>query len=102
MGSNVYCEGLMYLQGDLQAVFDALYEMGVIEPLLEKDWKVSIKEMTTQPDRLFAILDVANTFQADVKELIGRLQHFEEKTISFLAMEVAREFAYYHARNEIH
>ncbi len=92
----------MYLQGDLQKVFDALFEMGVIEPLLEKDWKNSLHEIQTQPDRLYAILDVANTHQTDVKDLIGRLKSFEEQTIQYLAMEVAREYADFHAREEVH
>jgi hypothetical protein len=92
----------MYLQGDLQKVFDALFEMGVIEPLLEKDWKNSLTEIQSQPDRLYAILDVANSHQRDVKDLIGRLQNFEEQTIQYLAMEVAREYADFHARDEVH
>lgn len=91
----------MYLQGNLQAVFDALYEMGIIEPLLQKDWKPSLSEMQTHPENLFAILEVANTYQADVQELKDRLKNFEDKTLGFLAMEVAREFADFHARESI-
>ena len=30
----------MLLQGDLQKVFDALYHLGVIDPVLEMDWSV--------------------------------------------------------------
>ena len=35
----------LHLQGDLQAVFDALYDMGVIEPVLEMDWRSRLLEM---------------------------------------------------------
>lgn len=92
----------MYLQGDLQTIFDALYEMGIIEPLLEKDWKEPMQQMLQNSDGLFAIMDVVNSFQGDVKELIHRLRNFEDKTIQYLAMEVAREFADFHGRGEVH
>ena len=29
----------MFLQGNLQIVFDALYHLGVIDPVLKLDWK---------------------------------------------------------------
>ena len=53
----------MYLQGNLQTVFDALYEMGVIEPILQVDWQDALKEMNQDPAPLFAVVKVANNFQ---------------------------------------
>ncbi len=92
----------MYLQGNLQTVFDALYEMGVIEPILQVDWQDALKEMNQDPAPLFAVVKVANNFQSDVGVLIEKLETFDERSLGYLAMEVAREFADFHARQQIH
>lgn len=92
----------MYLQGHLQKVFDALYEMGVIEPVLNMDWKSSLEEMNKNPQELFSVLQVVNTHQNDVDTLIVQLESFDEKILNYLAMEVAREFADFHSRDEVH
>jgi hypothetical protein len=92
----------MYLQGNLQAVFDALYELGVIEPVLQMDWQNSLKEMNHDPKPLFDVVRVANSFQHDVGVLIAKLEDFDERSLGYLAMEVAREFADFHARGEVH
>lgn len=92
----------MYLQGNLQAVFDALYELGVIEPVLEMDWQNAMTEMNTNPSHLFEVLSIANQYQNDVKKLCDKLEDYDEKTLGFLAMEVAREFADFHSRDEVH
>lgn len=39
----------MYLQGNLQAVFDALYHMGVIDPVLEMDWNKALEMVPITP-----------------------------------------------------
>lgn len=92
----------MYLQGNLQLVFDALYEMGVIEPVLSMDWQDAMKEMEQDPYALVEVVRVANSHQDDSKRLAERLEKFSEKTLSYLAMEVAREYADFHSREEIH
>ncbi len=92
----------MYLQGNLQAVFDALYEMGMIEPVLEMDWKDALGEIKENPEVLAEIMTVVSRYQQDPKALIKALNEFDEQVLSYLAMEVAREFADFHSRNEIH
>lgn len=92
----------MYLQGDLQAVFDALYHMGVIDPVLEMDWGKALDEMHEHEDEFFRVLAVANAHQEDVSELMTCLKEFDETTLSYLAMEVAREYADYHSREALH
>jgi len=92
----------MYLQGNLQAVFDALYHMGVIDPVLEMDWGKALDEMPSYAEQFFEVLDVANHFQDDMQELIVNLKKFDQQTLSFLAMEVAREYADYHSRQTLH
>jgi hypothetical protein len=92
----------MYLQGNLQAVFDALYHMGVIDPVLEMDWSKALDEMGDYADEFFEVLSIANSCQDDVQELMGNLKKYDQQTLSYLAMEVAREYADYHSRETLH
>lgn len=95
-------ESTMYLQGNLQNVFDALYYLGVIDPVLEMDWKEAIEEMSLHNDEFSAIVNVANSNQDSVETLKSELGKFDQRTLGYLAMEVAREFADFHAREELH
>ncbi len=92
----------MYLQGNLQIVFDALYEMGVIEPVLKMDWQSALHEIHNNPTDLFQVIQIVNRNQSDVADLAQKLENFDEKTLSYLAMEVAREYADFHSRNQVH
>jgi hypothetical protein len=91
----------MYLQGNLQAVFDALYHMGVIDPVLEMDWGKALDEMNEYEDEFFQVLNVANEYQDDMQTLMVNLKKFDQQTLSYLAMEVAREYAEYHSRENL-
>ena len=92
----------MYLQGNLQSVFDALYEMGLIEPVLNMDWSEAITDLRENPDTLNEIIQVINRYQADPNTLKAELEKFDDRTLNYLAMEVAREFADFHSRQEVH
>jgi hypothetical protein len=92
----------MYLQGNLQAVFDALYHMGVIDPVLEMDWNKAMDEMGEHADEFFRVLSIANSHQDDMHDLMMNLKKFDQTTLSYLAMEVAREYADFHSREEVH
>ena len=92
----------MYLQGNLQAVFDALYHMGVIDPVLEMDWNQALDQMPSYADEFVEVLTIANRCQDDVQELMVHLKKFGTQTLSYLAMEVAREYADYHSRETLH
>ena len=39
----------MFIQGDLQAVFDALYSIGAIDPVLSADWTKINEAMSSKP-----------------------------------------------------
>lgn len=91
----------MYLQGNLQAVFDALYHMGVIDPVLEMDWGKALDQMNEYENEFFQVLSVANSYQDDVQTLMVNLKKFDQQTLSYLAMEVAREYAEYHSRENL-
>lgn len=92
----------MYLQGNLQAIFDALYHMGVIDPVLEMDWGKALDQMDAHADDFFQVLTVVNSHQDDMEELMSNLKKFDKQTLSYLAMEVAREYADYHSRETLH
>lgn len=92
----------MYLQGNLQAVFDALYHMGVIDPVLEMDWSQAMDKLSDHADDFFHALTIANQFQGDPDKLMIQLKKFDQTTLSYLAMEVAREYADYHSRETLH
>ncbi len=92
----------MYLQGNLQAIFDALYHMGVIDPVLEMDWNKALDQIDDHADQFFKVVNIANNYQDDMETLMSNLKKFDQKTLSYLAMEVAREYADYHSRETLH
>lgn len=92
----------MYLQGNLQTVFDALYHLGVIDPVLEMDWAEAMNDFSVQTDEFNKALSIANSCQRDLEMMMKSLEEFDDQTLSFLAMEVAREFADFHSREDLH
>jgi hypothetical protein len=92
----------MYLQGNLQNIFDALFHMGVIDPVLEMDWGSALEEISQHEDEFFRVLSVANSCQDDMQTLMTNLKKFDQQILSYLAMEVAREYADYHSRETLH
>lgn len=91
----------MYLQGNLQKVFDALFHLGVIDPVLEMDWSKALDEMETHWTEISEVMKVANQYQDDPEQLKIELAKFNQTTLGYLAMEVAREFADFHARETL-
>ena len=92
----------MYLQGNLQNVFDALYHLGVIDPVLEMDWSEAMEEMNHNWELFSQIVGVANQYQHDTNTLMEELQKFDPNSLGYLAMEVAREYADFHSREHLH
>lgn len=92
----------MYLQGNLQVVFDALYHMGVIDPVLEMDWQEAMQEFHLHYERYRQAVQIANSHQDDVSTLIQQLEGCDETSLGYLAIEVARELADFHSRQFTH
>jgi len=92
----------MFIQGDLQALFDALYEIGAIDPVLKLDWSQVTNEMARNQSILKDMYRLINACGSDRELLIQKLKFMDEKTVSYLAMEVAREFAEFQDRKELH
>ncbi len=93
---------MRHLQGDLQAVFDALYDMGVIEPVLVMDWRSRLLEMENGSPQLQSAIIAVNECGQDKTSLTNRLNGMDRDALEMLAMEVAREYADYHTRQDLH
>jgi hypothetical protein len=92
----------MFLQGDLQALFDALYSVGAIDPVLKMDWQQVNQEMVKNQNLSNHAFKLVNECRGDTKSLIEKLHSLDQKSLSFLAVEVAREFAEFQERKALH
>jgi hypothetical protein len=93
---------MLHLQGDLQVVFDALYELGVIEPVLKMDWRPTLEEMDKGSPVLSRAIGVVNKNASDRKLLSAALGQLDRSSLEILAMEVAREYAGFQTREAVH
>ena len=92
----------MLLQGDLQKVFDALYHLGIIDPVLQMDWAEEFEQIENNPFSLTEIVDAVNTSQGDYQQLMADLKSFDLKDLSHLAMLVAKELVGFHTNTTVH
>ena len=92
----------MFLQGNLQVVFDALYSLGVIDPVLEKDWKKSFEDFAEHEPLIQQAVAEVNMCSGDLERIMSSLKAFDMKTLEFIAMEVAKEFADFYSRKVTH
>lgn len=99
---NTGVGGEMLLQGNLQAVFDALYVLGIIDPVLKMDWQKKIAAKDKFESVVNEAINIANQYNKTPTELQQKLSKFDKQTLSFLAMEVAKEYADYHWRKTLH
>jgi len=92
----------MYIQGDLQRVFDVLYSLGIIDPVLDKDWGEALDDLPVHVDGLDSVIQIVNGNQNNEEELHKLLGECDPVVLEYLAMEVAREFADFHTRKDLH
>ena len=92
----------MFIQGDLQAVFDALYSVGVIDPVLQMDWNYLNSEIPNHVRDIDQAIRTVNDCAGNRNLLTEKLHGMEFKTLQFLALEVAREFAEFADRKDLH
>lgn len=92
----------MLLQGDLQKVFDALYHLGVIDPVLEMDWTQEFEAIEKDPYQLAEIVGVVNSSMGNYEDLMSKLQSYNEKDLGHLAIVVAKELVGFHTNKVIH
>lgn len=92
----------MFIQGDLQAVFDALYSVGAIDPVLGMDWEKINSEMNDSPQLVNRACASINACRGDKTLLVETLKSLEPRLLNFVALEVAREFCEFQDRKELH
>ena len=92
----------MFIQGDLQAVFDALYTIGAIDPVLSMDWEAITAEMSKNPKHVHHVCQSVNACRGNKDELINTFNNMDEKSLHYVALEVAREFSEFQDRKELH
>lgn len=92
----------MFLQGDLQIVFDALYTVGAIDPVLKLDWNNVTKEMMANPRVLSDAFQTINGCRGNKDLLVQQLHLMDQRSVNYIAMEVAREFCEFQDRKELH
>jgi hypothetical protein len=92
----------MFIQGDLQAVFDALYTIGAIDPVLNMDWEKLNSELSENPQMIYQACESINACRGDQQKLVQTLNSLEAKLLHYVTMEVAREFSEFQERKELH
>jgi len=92
----------MFLQGDLQSMFDALYTIGAIDPVLKLDWAEVNKEMMANPQILSDAFQSINGCRGNRDLLVERLHMMDQRSVNYIAMEVARELCEFQDRKELH
>lgn len=92
----------MFLQGDLQVVFDALYTIGAIDPVLKMDWKQVSEEMDQFPQRVYQACQQINECGGNHQMIIQKLSTMDSDSVHFVALEVAREFCEFQDRSNLH
>ncbi len=92
----------MFLQGNLQNVFDALYTLGAIDPVLKMDWQKMDQEFEDHMEHVYNGFIKVNSCSHNLSDLLHEMQKMDSKTLQYLAMEVAREFCEYQDRASLH
>ncbi len=92
----------MFIQGNLQAVFDALYSVGAIDPVLGMDWEKINSEMSRSPQLVYRACASVNACAGNPELLVEALRNLEPNLLNYVALEVAREFCEFQDRKELH
>ena len=92
---------MLHLQGDLQSVFDVLYALGIIEPVLKKDWREGLEAIEGGSPKLESAIEIVNLCKGDNRRLQDELAKLDKYSLEVLAMEVAREYTDFHTRTSL-
>ena len=92
----------MFLQGNLQNVFDALYTLGAIDPALKADWQQMNRDLEDHMNEVYNSFRKINSCSDNFSTLLQEMEKMDTKTLQYLAMEVAREFCEYQDRSALH
>ncbi|MCC6276381.1 MAG: hypothetical protein IT289_00545 [Oligoflexia bacterium] len=79
-----------FLNGDLDRIFTALYELGHIDPMLIKDWKPVIQKSQNNWTEVRESIHVLNKLKS-ISEIRDFLNDLPQDHIEAIVIEVARE-----------
>jgi hypothetical protein len=88
------------LSGDLDRVFTVLYEMGRVEPLLGKDWQDLYRRSQSRWPEVSHAIKTLNTM-GNLPEMRKFISKLPAEIVDALVIEVARELAQFHQRDEV-
>ena len=89
-----------FLSGDLDRVFTVLFEMGRVEPLLKKDWQELYRRSQSQWPQVSSAIHTLNSL-GNLPEMRKFISKLPSEIVDALVIEVARELAQYHQRDEV-
>lgn len=92
----------MKLSGNLQAYYDALDELGIIDPLLQTDWSELDNLRLSRFHDFEKLVDKINQLDSAKDKIKRELISYDAQMIQFFAMEVAKEYAEYHKEKQTH
>ncbi len=92
----------MKLSGNLQTYYDALDELGVIDPLLKTDWTQLDHMRILRFTDFEKLIDRMNRLKCAKEQIKKELISYDAQMIQFFAMEVAKEYAEYHKDKQTH
>jgi hypothetical protein len=92
----------MKLSGNLQVYYDALDELGIIDPLLKTDWRQLDTMRVLRFTDFEKLIDRMNRLDSTKDRIKKELISYDAQMIQFFAMEVAKEYADYHKDKQTH
>ena len=86
-----------FLSGDLDRIFSVLFEMGAVEPLLNKDWKEMLEANQFRWPEIGRTIKGLNACKSmnEIREFIKTLS---PEMVNAVVIEVAREMANFQER----
>ena len=88
-----------FISGDLDRVFTVLFEMGKVEPLLNQDWKKLYRKSQDHWSEVSVAIKKLNAL-TNLRDIRVFLETLPDEIVDSLVVEVARELADFHGRNE--
>ncbi len=92
----------MYIQGDLQKIFDVLHKLGLVEPTIKLDWNEYPETSEFYKYHLSKAVKVIQLCNDNTNIMANSLSELDHETLTVLTIEVAKEFSDYHCDRVIH
>ena len=89
-----------FLSGDLDRVFTVLFEMGRVQPLLEKDWLELYRRSQARWPEVSSAIRQLNELK-NLPEMRKFITTLPTEIVESLVIEVASEMAQFHQRDEV-